>query len=91
MRKKAELIARERELFDDLWYARHVTMEMPPGTPADIVEAAERAAARIAASRDPDYLDEITHDPYAVGKLHGELSTVRWALGWNEEDGLLDT
>ena len=92
MRKKAELLAREQTLFEDLWYGRHITLGMPLGTPADIVEAAEASAARIAAARDPDYLDAITHDPYAVGKLHGELSTVRWALGWAlDDEAMLDT
>jgi hypothetical protein len=92
MRKKAELVSREQTLFEDLWYARHTTMGMPLGTPADIVEAADASAARIAAARDPDYLDAITHDPYVVGKLHGELATVRWALGWAlDREGMLDT
>lgn len=91
MRTKAELRAREDALVEDLWYARHMIAELPDGTPDDIVEAAERAAARIRASRDPAYLTAIIHDGYSAGRLHGELATVRWALGWTSDDGLLDT
>ena len=91
MRTKAELRAREDALCEDLWYARHMIAALPDDTPADIVEGAEREAARIAANRDFAYLSAIIHDGYAIGRLHGELATVRWALGWASEDGLLDT
>lgn len=91
MRTKAELRAREDVLVEDLWYARHVIAGLPDDAPDDIVEAAERAAARIRASRDPAYLSAILHDGYSVGRLHGKLATVRWALGWASDDGLLDT
>lgn len=93
MRTKAELQAREAELCQDLWYVRHVNAGLPDGTPADIVAQAGLAAERIRRSRDPEYLAAITdlEDGYSVGRLHGELATVRWALGWAGDDGLLDT
>lgn len=91
-RTLAELSKEEMRLFDDLWYARHMTMALPPSTPDDIREEAERQARRIEASRDPEYLRGITHDEYAVGRLHGMLEQVRWALGMEHDDeAILDT
>jgi len=93
MRKTREARAEHDRLVDLLWYARHMVMGLPDGVPASIVEAAEAHAARIAATvDDPKVLEDIQHNPYEVGVLHGKLMTLRWMLGmdWNEE-GILDT
>jgi len=89
MRKKQELVALERELFDLVWYERHTREGIPDGTPPDIVAGAQASAARIEAKYDPALLERIRTSPWMSGFLNGRLATVRWALGC--DDGLLDT
>jgi hypothetical protein len=92
MRKKTEVQAEEQRLFDQLWYARHMTMEMPAHVPEDIVKQADAKAREVEKQYSEEHLDGIQHDAYEVGVLHGKLMAVRWILGmdWNE-DGILDT
>ena len=92
MRKKAEVQAEEQRLYDQLWYARHMIMEMPAHVPASIVEAAEMKARQVEKEYSKEHLDRIQHDEYEVGVMHGKLMALRWMLGmdWNEE-GILDS
>jgi hypothetical protein len=92
MRKKGEVITEEQRLFDQLWYARHMIMEMPAHVPPDIVKQAEAKARQVEREYTKEHLDGIQHDEYEVGVLHGKLMAMRWMLGmdWNEE-GILDS
>ena len=92
MRKKSEIQAGERMLFDQLWYARHMILAMPEGTPEEVIQRAEAKARQIEAVYHPDHLEDIQHDEYEVGKLHGMLMAVRWVLGMDWDDpGILDS
>lgn len=92
MRKKGEVITEEQRLYNQLWYARHMIMEMPAHVPPDIVERAEAKARQVEKEYSKEHLDGIQHDPYEVGVMHGKLMALRWMLGmnWNEE-GILDS
>lgn len=92
MRKKAEVIAEEQRLFDQLWYARHMTMQLPSHVPQDIIEAADKKAREVETQYAPEHLQAIQHDEYTVGVLHGKITALRWMLGmaWDEE-GILDS
>jgi len=92
MRKKIEVLAEEQKLFDQLWYARHMTMEMPAHVPEDIVKQADKKAREVENEYTEEHLDGIQHDPYEVGVLHGKIMALRWMLGmgWDEE-GILDS
>jgi hypothetical protein len=92
MRKKIEVLAEEQRLYDQLWYARHMTMEMPEHVPEDIVKQAEAKARQVEKEYTKEHLDGIQHDEYEVGVLHGKLMALRWMLGMNwDEDGILDS
>jgi hypothetical protein len=92
MRKKSEIQAEEQRLYDQLWYARHMILGVPEGTPDDIAAKAEATARRIESEYHPEHLEEIQHDVCEVGRLHGMLMALRWTLGmdWND-DGILDS
>ena len=92
MRKKSEVQAEEQMLTDQLWYSRHMTLEMPPHVPEDIIQQAEAKARQVEKEYSQEHLDGIQHDPYEVGVLHGKLMALRWMSGmkWNQE-GILDS
>jgi hypothetical protein len=92
MRKKDEVIAEERMLYDQLWYARHMTIEMPAHVPEDIVKQADKKARQVEKTYTQEHLDGIQHDEYEVGVLHGKIMAMRWMLGmdWNDES-ILDS
>lgn len=78
VRTKSELVAAEYELFERLWYHRHLTnRRQMQGR-----KAAAEIEARYAKGTGP-----LTDDEAAV--LEGKLSAIRWALG--EEWDMLDT
>jgi hypothetical protein len=92
MRKKSEIQAQERRLYDQLWYARHIILGVPEGTPDDIAEKAEATARRIESEYHPEHLEDIQHDEYSVGRLHGMLMALRWVNGMDwDDDGILDS
>ena len=92
MRRKREVLEAERKCFDLLWYVRHKSWEMPPGTPDDIVARAEEKAAEMEATLDKEYLADLLEMDVEYGMLCGRLVALRWMLGmeWDEE-GILDT
>jgi len=92
MRKKAEVQKAEKGASDLLWYVRHKNWGIPEGTPEIIVEDARKAAARIEADADPDYLAHLLEGDVEYGIVVGRLTALRWVLGmeWDEE-GILDT
>ena len=92
MRKKSEIQAEEQRLFDQLWYTRHMTMEMPAHVPADILKQADKKARQVEKEYSQEHLDGIMNDEYEVGMLHGKLMAVRWMLGMDwDDDGILDS
>lgn len=92
MRKKAEVQKAEQVAFDLLWYVRHKTWEMPAATPDDIIAAANKKAAEIEATGEPEYLADLLKMDVEYGMLVGRLTTLRWVLGMEwDEHGILDT
>lgn len=92
MRKKAEVQKAEQGSFDLLWYVRHKTLDMPAGTPDDIVQKANAKAAQIESQTDAEYLEALLRHDVEYGMLVGRLAALRWVLGmgWTD-DGILDT
>ena len=92
MRKKSEIQAEEQKLVDQLWYARHMLLGVPEGTPDDIAEEAEANARRIESEYPFEHLEDIQADPFMRGLLHGRLMAVRWMLGMDwDDDAIFDT
>ena len=92
MRKKAEVEKAEEGASDLLWYVRHKKRGIPEGTPESIVEDARKAATKIEATANPEYLALLLADKVSYGILVGRLTTLRWMLGMDwDEDGILDT
>ena len=92
MRKKAEVQKAEEAASDLLWYVRHKNWGIPEGTPEIIVEDALKAAAKIEADAEPDYLASLIAGDVEYGILVGRLTALRWMLGmdWDDET-ILDT
>jgi hypothetical protein len=92
MRKKAEVQKAEEGASDLLWYVRHKNWGIPEGTPEIIVEDALKAAAKIEAVADPEYLAHLLAGDVEYGILVGRLTALRWVLGMEwDDDCILDT
>jgi hypothetical protein len=87
MRRKAEIVARENEYFQRLWYQRHRVLRPKydvDGTPEDIKRESDDNAARIEERFDPGY--PVTD--FKMGELTGTLRALRWVLGYDWTEGV---
>ncbi|MFT9073223.1 PIN domain-containing protein [Gluconobacter potus] len=98
-----EILSEMDELFDKIWYNRHMNMiyriengdtkVVPTGTPRygnEVIHEDILAQAKIAAQRVRDkYEDTGPWSDFEWGMINGKLSALRWVLG--DEWDMLDT
>mgnify|MGYP001600875696 CR=1 FL=1 len=92
VRKSAELITAENELFDRLWYFRHQNLKFAVRNGTTSVDSqiwrdAKKNAKRVESQYGKRSV-QIDSD-FDLGMLNGKLSAIRWALG--EDWDFLDT
>ena len=90
LRRVSDIIAKENELFDRLWYGRKMPPDHPSweGVPDDIKQGAE-AHKRVVEERiGKDVLDQDVSTDFNWGLLTGSIVAVRWVLGdeWGNAD-----
>lgn len=94
MRKKKEIDEYMNEAFDIVWLVRTISLLQEGGlddTPSDIINEAQKQAARICQNLDINSEEELLtrFSDWEYGYWSGILATLRWVTG--EEKDMLDT
>ncbi|OBY29391.1 hypothetical protein [Mycolicibacter kumamotonensis] len=91
LRRVSDIITKENELFDRLWYGRKKPFGDPSweGVPDDIKAGAERGKRRVEEQIPREVLDQDVASDWDWGFLGGSISAIRWVLG--DEWGNLDS
>lgn len=89
-RRISDILAKENELYDRLWYGRKPPIDDPrwEGTPPDVLEQVEKAMRAVEERIGQDVLDLDVSSDFTWGALTGSIVAIRWVLGdeWGNAD-----